>query len=642
MKRGVILDVWAARVLADRGIDVGIRDFGKKVNVSRELFEGDDIAFQGRFKARQLALDPSCDVDSSFLLDCDYLDIGQVRIPASYFYTNGNGGKFFVFSFDCYFNGEGMNRSYLRARQLRRAVERLSGRRLPAFVDGNPDLYVMVKESKCGERAVGLWNCFSDEVLSPVVELDRPYAKAAFLGCKGRLDGNRVVLEDVPAWKFAGFVVSEPRTAGLERRVAAADGDATERIQREIDDCFRVGGGVVRIAKGEHRVKSLRLRSNVTLHLERDARLVASRNPSDYDGIVQRDEVEPFDGGLLDSADRLSITSTNHWNNAIIRIYRAHDVAIVGEPGSEIDGRNCYDENGEEKYRGPHGIGVHFSSNVVCRGYTLRDAGNWSHRFCLSSDIRVEDVKVRGGHDGLDFHACDRVLVEGCDIQSGDDCVAGYDNDDMTVRRCRLNSACSVFRIGGRNILAEDIVAYGPGAFAHRYGLSEAEKRAGVNPAEGGRRNTLSFFTNYGNARVRGRPCGIVFRNCRVEGIDRLMHLNFSGNERWQTGPCLEDVTFENVDASGLLHPVTAYARRENPLRIAFKDCRMSFRTPVKEFARGANISEISIENVEFKDVEGPLLLNWEDRIPDVKTNNLRGLSPSIRKADGPFASVAI
>ena len=148
---------------------------------------------------------------------------------------------------------------------------------------------------------------------------------------------------------LAGFVaaVLMPCFAASAFAVgAAAEGDATAAIQRAIDDCFRAGGGVVRIAKGEHRVKSLRLRSNVTLHLERDARLVASRNPSDYDGIVQRDEVEPFDGGLLDGSDRLSITSTNHWNNAIIRIYRAKDVAITGEPGSEIDGRNCYDANG--------------------------------------------------------------------------------------------------------------------------------------------------------------------------------------------------------------------------------------------------------------------------------------------------------
>lgn len=209
LQRGVILDVWAARVLADRGVDIGIRDFGRKTDVSRELFEGNDIVWQQRFKARCLTLDPACEVDSRFLLDCDFQDIGDESIPAAFFYSNVEGGRFFVFSFDGYFNGQGMNRSYPRARQIRRAVERLSGKRLPALVDGNPDLYMMVKDGVSGERAVGLWNCFADDVISPTVELDQAYSRIEFLGCGGRLEGPRVFLEDIQAWRFAGFVVSK-------------------------------------------------------------------------------------------------------------------------------------------------------------------------------------------------------------------------------------------------------------------------------------------------------------------------------------------------------------------------------------------------------------------------------------------------
>lgn len=415
------------------------------------------------------------------------------------------------------------------------------------------------------------------------------------------------------------------------------DGDATAWLQQSIDECFRAGGGVVRIANGEYNIKSLRLRSNVTLYLESGVRLRASRNPSDYDGLVLGDSIEPFCDSMIDMADRFSRTSTNHWNNGIIRIYRASNVSIIGEPGSVIDGRNCYDPNGEEKYRGPHGVSVHFASNVVCRGYTIRDTGNWSHRFCLSSDIRVENVSVRGGHDGLDFHGCDRVHVEGCDIQSGDDCVAGFDNDDLVVRNCRLNSSCSIFRIGGRNVLAEDIDAYGPGVFAHRHGLSSDEKRNGLDPSGSGRRNTLSFFTNYGNERVRGQPRGIVFRNCRVTGVDRLMHCNFSGNECWQTGPSPADVAFENVVADGILHPLTAYARQDNPLKVMFKNCRISFAVPVRSFICGANISVLDLDGVELESVSGPMLLNWENRIPAVNAKGVKGLDVLVRQAGEVF-----
>lgn len=638
LKRGVILDVWAARTLADRGVDVGIRDFGKKkVNVSRELFEGDDIAFQERFRSRRLTLDSKCETDSWFLLDCDYQDVGVDRIPAAYFYENGKGERFFVFSFDAYCNGQGMNRSYPRARQLRRAVERLSGRRLPAVVDGNPDLYVMAKDSASGERAVGLWNCFADDVIAPVVQLDRPYSRVDFLGCRGRLEGSRVVLEDISAWKFAGFVVSAPVADGRECRIQSSSGDATARIQAAVDDCFRAGGGTVRVAKGDHEITSVRLRSNVTLYLEREARLVASRDPSAYDGLIQRDAVEPFDGASLKTSDRFERTSTNHWNNGIIRVYRAQNVAIIGEPGSEIDGRNCFDEKGEEGYRGPHGISMHFVSNVVCRGYAIRNTGNWSHRICLSSDIIVENVTIRGGHDGLDFHGCDRIRVENCDIQSGDDCIAGFDNDVVDVRKCRLNSACSIFRLGGRHVRIDGVEAYGPAVYCHRYGLSPEELRAGTNPVGHGRRNTLSFFTNYSSERVRGAPGDIEFRNCRVDGVDKFMHYNMSGNEQWQKGPGLRDVTFENVVATGLVQPLTAYAKADTPLRMALRNCSFEFREPVTEFIRGARIGEIVLDDVSIHGVSGPFLLKWLEPEPTIRAKGLRGLELSVRPAEEPF-----
>ena len=49
------------------------------------------------------------------------------------------------------------------------------------------------------------------------------------------------------------------------------------------------------------------------------------------------------------------------------------------------------------------------------------------------------------------------MLVEDCDIRTGDDCIAGFDNEGLTVRRCRLNSACSDFRIGGHGILVDAV-----------------------------------------------------------------------------------------------------------------------------------------------------------------------------------------
>ena len=66
----------------------------------------------------------------------------------------------------------------------------------------------------------------------------------------------------------------------------------TEKIQSAIDHCFKNGGGVVEVPKGEFLTGGVRLRSNVTLHLLEGATLKGSRNCEVY-RTLQGDEVEP-------------------------------------------------------------------------------------------------------------------------------------------------------------------------------------------------------------------------------------------------------------------------------------------------------------------------------------------------------------
>ena len=129
-------------------------------------------------------------------------------IPAAFYYQNKDGFKFFVFAFDAYLNGEGMNRSYARSRQISDAVKQMTGKALPAYCYGNPDLYILTEKNE-NSMAVGLFNLFADSVLSPVVELDGKYSKISFINSNGRLEGDKVVMTDIPPFGFAGFEVSE-------------------------------------------------------------------------------------------------------------------------------------------------------------------------------------------------------------------------------------------------------------------------------------------------------------------------------------------------------------------------------------------------------------------------------------------------
>jgi len=184
--------------------------------------------------------------------------------------------------------------------------------------------------------------------------------------------------------------------------------NATEKIQQAIDTAWEKGGGTVRVARGFYSIRGLRLRSEVTLYLEAGAVLSASRQSADF-RLLPKDP---------------------SWNDGIIRIIGEKNVAIVGEPGSVIDGNNGFNPEGEENYRGVHGISVTSVSNLTLRGYTIQHTGNWAHRMQHVTDLRCENLTVLAGHDGINFHHCDRVAIRDCRILTGDDSIAGGDNND--------------------------------------------------------------------------------------------------------------------------------------------------------------------------------------------------------------------
>jgi len=58
--------------------------------------------------------------------------------------------------------------------------------------------------------AVGLFNCFADSVLDPVIRLDGAYSAVRFVGCNGTLCGDTVMLDTpIGAYAFAAFEVEK-------------------------------------------------------------------------------------------------------------------------------------------------------------------------------------------------------------------------------------------------------------------------------------------------------------------------------------------------------------------------------------------------------------------------------------------------
>lgn len=406
----------------------------------------------------------------------------------------------------------------------------------------------------------------------------------------------------------------------------------TAAFQKAIDTCFLAGGGEVQVPAGSYVIGDIRLRSNVTLHLLENAVLLGSRDPWDYMHIND-DPLEPLPeeqntrvrwvgpGKWLKMGGGFKkhlYTVGSYWSYGMIRAAFAENIAVIGEKGSVIDGRNVFDPEGEEDYRGPHGINMHFCKNVTLRGYTIQNAGNWAHAIFQSEQIVFDKLTVLAGHDALHTRACSDVTMTDCKLITGDDCVAGFDNINVVVRGCEISSACSAFRYGGYNILVEDCDIYGPCPYQFRGSFSKEEKIAGVTKSEKGRSNMLSFWTNFvtDDLPVRHEPGKILLRNCRVKNADRMLHLNLSGNEAWQRGNPPTDITFENIQAEGIMMGLTAYGVADSPLALTLKNVEYSFREGSEEtpMFRVGNCDEITLENVKVTGYAGNALIKtWTD-----------------------------
>ena len=389
----------------------------------------------------------------------------------------------------------------------------------------------------------------------------------------------------------------------------SGSGLCTREIQAAIDACYLAGGGEVAVPRGKFTVAGLRLRSGVTLHLLEGAELIGSRDPEDYflyldDKIepITEDEREHISPTVLESNCQ-SVKPYSRWNNAIIRALHAKNIAIIGECDSKIDGRDCYDAIGEEGYRGPHPINMWYCENILLSGYTVAHGGNWGHAIQNSKNIEMRGVTVLGGHDGFDVRTCDNILVEDCVFETGDDCIAGFDNIGVTVRRCTLNSACSLFRFGGTDVLIEDCHGYAPARYGHRKNLSDEKKREGLPTDESCRYNCLTVFLYYCDKRavMRRTPGNIVVRNSSFSGVDAIFNLPFG--HKWSCNMSLDDIRFENCEFASLNLPINVSAPEGEPLSLTLEGCSISFSDTYGDepIIRSAGHKEIILKDVKIE-----------------------------------------
>ena len=275
----------------------------------------------------------------------------------------------------------------------------------------------------------------------------------------------------------------------MERnRVSVKDFEKNQNvIQTAVDACAAAGGGTVIVPEGEWHTGKIHLQSNIHLQLEEGAKVVFSEDPQDYLPVVftRWEGIECYNYSPLIYArgcENIQITgkgtlvgSGQRWwawkqtqQAAADRLYQ---MAVDGVPVEErIFGT-------EKDALRPQFIQMIHCKNILLEGFSIVDGPQWTIHPVYCENVVVRNVQVRTtGHntDGINPDSCRDVLIEGCTLETGDDCIAinaGMNEDgwrvnrpceNIEIRDCLMNGGHGGIVIGSavsggvRNVYAHD------------------------------------------------------------------------------------------------------------------------------------------------------------------------------------------
>lgn len=224
-----------------------------------------------------------------------------------------------------------------------------------------------------------------------------------------------------------------PHPRGFNVRDFNAIGDGTTKdtlaFQKALDTCAVSGGGLVVVPAGRYLIGSVQIGTQTILQLEPNSVIVGTDDPNDYPMIDIRWEGrwQPGRRALIyaDNVDHIGIVGPGRIEgNAKVAAPQNPRGAVVLEP------INCND--------------------VRWEGFTVTQGGNWATHPTYCTDVVIKHLTIRGRRDGIDVDSCKNVLIEHCDIDTGDDAISlksgrGMDGarigkpcENVIIRDCKL------------------------------------------------------------------------------------------------------------------------------------------------------------------------------------------------------------
>jgi len=199
---------------------------------------------------------------------------------------------------------------------------------------------------------------------------------------------------------------------------AKGDGKTLDHgaVNRAIDACVKDGGGRVFLPAGTYLCGSIRMKSNVELHLAAGATILAA--PS---SMKAYDEAEPWEGPQYQDGGH------TFFHNSLIWAEGAQNVSITGRGTIDGQGLTKKDkEKGGNVQGGSIGMGDKAIALKLCRNILIRDitifrGGHFAIIVTGCDRGTIDNVTIDTNRDGIDIDCCKYITVSNTKVNTPSD-----------------------------------------------------------------------------------------------------------------------------------------------------------------------------------------------------------------------------
>lgn len=256
-----------------------------------------------------------------------------------------------------------------------------------------------------------------------------------------------------------------------ERSIVITDQQAN--LQKSLDALGEAGGGRLLVKSGHYKTGRLTLQSNTELHLEEGATLEFSSEIADFLPVVftRSEGVELYSLGACiyaNGATNIAITGKGKLigpgKGSVRKKTMTHEVIEKVVLAEVPVNQRIYDGKTADYIFPPALIAPINCKNVFIEGISLSRSAFWNivPTYCENVIIRgvqVASKEIQRG-DGIDIESSQKVLIEYCTLETGDDCIAlkagrGYDGlrvnrptKQVVVRNCLTKTGHGGLTIG--------------------------------------------------------------------------------------------------------------------------------------------------------------------------------------------------